>query len=201
MRKLTRHEPPRERTACPSDAMDLEPIQCDGAAERQVSPVDANHVRQRGYQVEIDLEPRVLETELDPVALIDEPPVAAMLRLIGEAQLDRAAPTLELGGPHVKLERPQQQAQIDLVLGKLASRPSLSPHPERFDQGFEFISGAGEVIGPAPAARRPATLDDTLLLELLQPPRQERWRGKRNTSLELGVEFPGFCGQWITSEK
>src|SRR5690606_23573813 len=107
-------------------------------------------------------------------------------RLVREGHLHDTAPCAERLRPHAPLQRPQQELEVELVRGELATSPALPPDAESFDHRLEVAARGREMVGPAAATQGGATLDDAFRLELLQAARKQRRRGRRHPPLQLG---------------
>src|SRR5690606_40626380 len=115
-----------------------------------------------------------LQAKLAPPVLVQEPPTALSRRMIDELELDDRSTGSEALRMRALLERPQEQAQIHLVLGQLSPRPALPPDPERRDDRHELLARRGQVIRPPSPARRLPPLDDAFGLELGEPSTEQR---------------------------
>jgi hypothetical protein len=88
--------------------MRLEPLLLKRAGEGQIAPINVDHVRQRGDEVEINLESWLPKTQLYSAVLVKEPPMLLAIGLVRESQPHNTATGSKCSGFHAELEPPQE---------------------------------------------------------------------------------------------
>lgn len=109
---------------------------------------------------------RLLQAEFTAPSFVEEPPVASVLGLIGEFELDYRSCIAEMLGMRALFQRPKQEANIDLMLGEFPPGPSLAPCAERHHDRYQFRPRSGHMIRPATPVGRPTPDDDALRLQI-----------------------------------
>src|SRR5690606_19331663 len=146
-------EPLSERPAQARAAMSRRAARRERGLECENAAPDANEIRQGPGVVQLRRTTGTLPAKLPPPVLVQEPPTALSLRLIGKLELDDRSTGSEALRMRALLERPQEQAQIHLVLGQLSPGPPLSPDAERRDDRHEFLARRGQVVRPSSVRR------------------------------------------------
>ena len=153
-------------------SLEFDPTRADRDSHRNIAHPHSRHRPQVGCNKQTDLEPRIGWANADLPVVSEEPPGALRYRKIGKIELDRDAAGRKGvwldGTAHVPHERPH----VEFVVAELGTEPALTPFAQALDDRREISPGLRQVVFRSLGTSH--ALDDTDLLELLQPQAQQR---------------------------
>src|SRR5262245_19002719 len=176
-------QPALEAMAQLSRAVELDLATSNGAFQCNIAHEHARHCPQVGHNVETDLEAWIGGTKINLLAVADQPPGTFRCRQIGKIESHAGPAGWESIGldapPHV----PHEKRDVEFVAPEFGAESTLAPFPYMADHRRKFPPRRGEVI--LRSVRAPFALDNTDLLELLQPEAEQATRHQRNTAVEV----------------
>ena len=152
------------------------------AAQLGAPEVDAVEGGGVDPDLEVDVEPGMLETNRDLRAL-EHHPVA--LRRVAKVELDHRAIRGKLLAIDVSGHPDDQEVGVELLGAGIGERPGNPPLPHRLHDRLQVPAGERQPILERPALGAGAPLDDLGPLERAQAVREDRARDPRQAALKL----------------
>ena len=144
--------------------------------------VDAVEGRGVDRDLEVDVEPGVLEADRD-LGGLEHHPVA--LRRVAEVELDHRAIRGKLLTIDVAGHPDDQEVGVELLGAGIGERPGHPPLPHRLHDRLQVPAGERQAIVQRPPLGAGAPLDDLGPLERAKPIGEDRARDPRQAALEL----------------
>ena len=165
-------------------------------APGEITTPEPGERSQRGFQGDPYIEPRVVVSDVDLVAIRHDPPVPGLRRTVGELELQYRPPRRHGVQIEIAVHVPEQQVRVEIVLAELG-HPSDSPGAERVHDGSQLPSGLGELVGDPPPVVPP--VHDTRPDQGVEALGQQRRRHPGHATAQL-VEVLAALGQLADHE-
>lgn len=112
----------------------------------QVTEPDTGHRVEIGGHREIDVEARVLETEVQILPILQQPPAAFVRRLVWKFEADDDPTGWQVFGPEPTTDVPHQQPRVQILRAKVTAGEPVPLHAKGLNDRSECFARFRQVI-------------------------------------------------------